>query len=332
VVTNEKSWLDPRGTPVVRIAVDLSRPAGERWVSLAPHAEAARQLLDCYLRDLGAPRDLAPLIDSYAQAFVSSEHREELSSIARMIGRPEPQVLLGNLYYEAFRQLVGCTAFACDTPEGPIHARNLDWWTEDQLLARLSCLVDVHGAPTGPYQVVSWPGFIGALSGLAPGPFAVTLNAVISSERPSLAPPVVLLIRRALETCRTFGEAVDLLERSPIAADCLLLVTGTRAGEMVVIERTSTRAAVRGPEHGFVAVTNDYRRLDAAGDAAMGGRLHETACGRFDRAAELLGRTLPRDPPACLRILGDPAVRMAITVQQMVMRPRTGELVVQIPV
>jgi acid ceramidase len=315
---------------VPRIDIDLAQPPGRRWAPLGPHVGSARQLLDCYLRDLGGLGTFAPLLESYAQAFVAAEQREEIASIARMVGRPETEVLLGNLYYEAFRQLIGCTAFACDTPDGPIHARNLDWWTEDRILARLTCVVRVHGAAAGPYELVSWPGFIGALSGLAPGRFAISLNAVISSERPTLAPPIVLLIRHALETCGTFAEAVELLERAPIAADCLLLMTGTKPGEMAVVERTSTRAAVRGPEAGFVAVTNDYRLLDAAG-AVSGNHLQETACGRFDRATELLGQGLPRDPPMCLGILGDPAVRMSITVQQMVMRPKTGDLVVRIP-
>ena len=91
---------------VPRIDLDLSRPASDRWASLAPHVEKARRLLDCYVRDLGGLGAFAPLIEPYAQAFVSGEHREEIGSIARMIGRPEPEVLLGNLYYEAFRQLI----------------------------------------------------------------------------------------------------------------------------------------------------------------------------------------------------------------------------------
>jgi acid ceramidase len=317
---------------VPEIDLNLSLPPRDRWRSLAPHVEAARRLLDCYLRDLGGLGAFAPLIESYAEAFVSSDHRTEIASIAQIVGRPEAEVLLANLYYEAFRQLMGCTAFACDGPDGPIHARNLDWWTDDQMLARLTCVVRTRGgAAVGPYQVVSWPGFIGALSGLAPGRFAISLNAVISKERPSLAAPIVLLIRQALETCADFGEAVSLLERSPIAADCLLLITGTQMGEMAVIERTSTRAAIRGPERGFVAVTNDYKSLDAAGSAMVGNRLQETACGRFDRTVELLREALPSNAMACLRILGDPSVRMSITVQQMVMVPRTGELVVDIP-
>jgi hypothetical protein len=316
---------------VPSLRLDLSRPATERWAGLAPHLEDARRLLDCYVRDLGGLGAFAPMLEPYAAEFISGEHREEIRSIARMIGRSEPEVLLGNVYYEAFRRLMGCTAFACDTDDGPVHARNLDWWTEDQMLARLTVVVDVCGASAGPYQIVSWPGFIGALSGFAPGRFAVSLNAVISREPPSLAPPIVLLIRQALETCRTFGEAVSRLERSPIAADCLLLVTGTQKGEMLVIERTSTQAARREPEHGFVVVTNDYRRLDVSGESMSGNPLLETACGRFDRVTERLRSELPGRPLACLPILKDPSVQMSITVQQMVMRPRTGEILVEIP-
>jgi acid ceramidase len=299
---------------VPRIAVDLARAPGERWAELRPHVDGARRLVDSDLRDLGEARgSVAALIESYAEAFVSAGHREEIASVARIIDRPRADVLVGNLYYEVFRQLVGCTAFACDTPDGPIHARNLDWWTDDHLLALSTCVVRFSGAAAGPFEVVSWPSFIGALSGLAPGRFSISLNAVISSERPTLAGSVVLLIRQALETCRTFEQAVDLLERSPVVADCLLLVAGTRAGQMVVIERTSTRAAVREPEGGFIAVTNDYRLLDAGGVRA-GNDLQATACGRFDRAVDLLTQMLPSDSAACLRILGDPAIRMEITV------------------
>lgn len=50
---------------------------------------------------------------------------------------PLDEVVCGNLYYDALKAvLVGCTAFAVDTPTGPLHARNLDWWTENDSLRR----------------------------------------------------------------------------------------------------------------------------------------------------------------------------------------------------
>lgn len=311
------------------IHLDLSLAPHERWRELAPHAEDAGRLLDSYLRDLGGVETFGALIEPYLDTFVDAEHRIELATIAQIVNRSPDQVALANFYYEALQQKMGCTAFACDTPDGPIHARNLDWWTDDEMLSRLTCIVRADGgASVGPYQLVSWPGFIGAFSALAPGRFAITLNAVTSDEPAAYAQPVVTLIRRALETCREFDEAVALLERTPIAADSLLLVSGTQQGEMVVIERTSTRAALRGPVGGFVAVTNDYKVLGGA-ELTAGNALQLTTCARFDRAVELVGGTRALDAAGCLRILRDEAIQMIITVQQMVMRARTGELVVE---
>jgi len=79
---------------VPRIRIDLAQSPGQRWTPLGPHVEGARHLLDCYLRDLGGLGTFAPLLESYAQAFVGAEHRAEIASIARMVGRPESEVLL----------------------------------------------------------------------------------------------------------------------------------------------------------------------------------------------------------------------------------------------
>src|SRR5262249_42706917 len=132
----------------------------------------------------------------------------------------------------------GCTAFAVDMGDQVLHARNLDWWTEGSLLSRYTAACRFVGAPAGEFTTVGWPGFVGAFSGIAPGRFAVTLNAVLSDEPAQLGTPVVLLIRRTLEEARSFTEAVRTLSETPIPCDCLLLVTGVRSGEMAVIERS----------------------------------------------------------------------------------------------
>ena len=108
-------------------------------------------------------------------------------------------VVLCNLYYDALKVILsrvfGCTAFAIDTPRGVLHARNLDWWTENSAPARYTATSHFVNAPAGVFTTVGWPGFMGVFSGIAPGRFAVTLNAVLSLERSQLATPVVLLIR-----------------------------------------------------------------------------------------------------------------------------------------
>lgn len=315
---------------IPRLSVDLSEPANLRWRGLQTYANKARELTDSYVKDLGGTELFGAMLSSYADAFVSRDVREEVRSIAALIGKSEEEVLIANLYYDAFRALMGCTAFSIDTLRGPIHARNLDWWTERNILSKHTLITEVRGAPAGPYSSVGWPGFVGVFSGMAPDRFAITLNAVLSNETPSLAPSIALVLREVFETCADFDEAAYALTERPIAADCLLLLTGTQNGERVVIERTSTRASVRTQPGGPLIVTNDYRVLQELGGSSTS-ELHQTSCDRFDRALYLASDSPPDNAHACFAILGDAKVKMAITVQQMVMQPSTGLLEVRLP-
>ncbi len=190
-------------------------------------------------------------------------------------------------------------------------------------------IVDVVGAPAGPYSSIGWPGFLGVFSAVAEGRFAITLNAVLSEDTPQLAPSITLTLREVFETAHTFDEAIDMLTSRTIASDCLLLVTGTQNDQRVVVERTSTRSATRRQEGGPLVVTNDYRRLENTGGGGAS-ELHATACSRFDRAL-YLATIGAKDPAACLAVLEDPKVKMMITVQHMVLQASTGMVEVALP-
>ena len=321
---------------IAEIDVDLTLPPDRRWEALAAWGEGARALLRFYVRDIGGLESFAPILASYRDAFVEPEYVEEMRGVARVLDAPEEEVVLANLYYDAMKLVLssngfGCTGFAIDTPSGPLHARSLDWTTAENLLATETLVTNFRRGNSAPlYRTVGWPGFIGCFSGLAPGRFGVTLNAVLSDDPPELAAPIALVLRRVLETAPTYADAVAALRDTPIASDALLLVTGSRAGEMAVVERAPTRAAVRGGEAGLVVATNDYRALPSGARAGAGGELAATACARYDRAT-VLARM--REPSAdwCVEILRDPGVIMGITVQHVVMSAATGELRVALP-
>jgi acid ceramidase len=310
------------------LTVDLSHPPAERWHLTATQRQQARDLLALYTVDLALPPDFGEFLIAGARDVVRSDHWQEMESLSRLLDLPVRDVVLCNLYYDALKVILsrgfGCTAFAIDAPGGVLHARNLDWWTENSALARYTATSHFVNAPAGAFTTVGWPGFMGVFSGVAPGRFAVTLNAVLSLEQIQIAMPVVLLIRTVFEEARTFSEALKLLSSAPLPCDCLLLLTGVRAGELVVIERTPSRYALRHAKDGYVCVTNGYQQLDAGLGAARS-ELLDTWCQRFERIQALISQKQPRDPEDCFRYLNDPQVRMHMTVQQMVFCAATGE-------
>jgi hypothetical protein len=88
-------------------------------------------------------------------------------------------------------------------------------------------------------------GFVGVLSGMVPGAYSVTIN---------WAPPVVMpgwdfgpafLLRRVLESCDTYEQAVADLSTVPLASSVFYVVCGAKKGQACVVERTRTKAAVR---------------------------------------------------------------------------------------
>lgn len=316
---------------IPKLTIDLKLPPSERWRFLCSDAARSRDMMRAYVTDLGGVDEFGPILSEYASSHVEADYLREMEGIASAIDTDLSEVLLGNLYYDAMSFMLGCTAFAIDTPLGPMHGRNLDWWSPGTALSSQTSVCHfVHGEEPR-FQTIGWPGFIDCLSGIAPGRFSVTLNAVLSDEPSQLAVPITLLLRRVLEEAATYGEAVNILRSTPVASSSLLLVCGTRPGEMCVIERTPSRAEIRTPEDGFVVVTNDYRRIVPGKAPVEVNELQKTSCGRFDRAVALLKEQRPSAADPAFRVLRDEGIKMAITAQHMVFRPSDGFFEVRRP-
>lgn len=304
--------------------VNLDLAPEERWCFLADYRKEVDELLECYLNDFTGAEVIFDTIGAYKTEFVSKELLSEIDSIASHSKFSANEVLIANLYYDILKSNFGCTAFAVATDNGVFHARNLDWHTYNNLLSRHSMVFDFQKQGQTIFKTVGWPGFVGTLSGTRLGKFSVTLNAVSSADSAEIAMPISFLLRSVLATAETFKEAQNILENSPIASDCLLLLSGTDAEDLVVIERTPTRFATRKASNGHIAVTNDYKKLQNT--LSDGGELRATSCGRYDRALKLLSQQVPDDYDKCLKILKDESVMMGITVQQMVFNNSTGEI------
>jgi hypothetical protein len=181
-----------------------------------------------------------------------SPYTAEIDAVARALKRPGIWLLHG-------AYLFGCTALADETADGPRLRRTLDWPFPG--LGRLVEVVRQRG-PAGDYLNVTWPGFVGVLTAVAPGRFAASINQAPMRRRTKCAlllwldyalnavsalhgagrlPPEHLL-RQAFEACATFDEARRLLETAPVARPVHFLLVGCAPGERVIIERDGEQA------------------------------------------------------------------------------------------
>ncbi len=309
------------------IIIDLDVRPADRWNQLDSYGKEIDELLGYYLEDLGDVSFFTEAIEFYKQEYVPKEYLEEIAGVRKFCNFTENQILITNLYYDALKFVFGCTSFSYLNHAENIHARNLDWWSERNALKAHSKVFHFKKANEIIYSSVGWPGFIGILSGMRASSYSITLNAVLSSEGPNMAPPVTLLIRQVLEFEQDYDSAVRKLCQTPIASDCLLMIVGKEPGQACVIERTPTKFAIRNPENNQLIVTNDYKILNGAN--LSNDILQDTSCGRYDKVKELLSKHPPQNEKDYFEILSNEGVKMNITVQQMVFNLTKNKIILK---
>ena len=236
-----------------------------------------------------------PLLDNMARRWLmrsQSPYVEEIGAIAAALGFPGIWFLNGSYQWS-------CTALARDEDGAPWLARTLDWPFPG--LGRFVELVRMRG-PAGEFINVTWPGYVGVLTALAPGRFGgainqgplrrrfrgrltrmydVAANAVITLRHVRSIPPDQLL-RQVFETARDYDEARRLLEATPVARPVIYTLAGCRPGERCVIERTEHDFNTRIDDHG---AANDWLESMPLWEGRIGARRLLTCS--FDEAGRL---------------------------------------------
>jgi hypothetical protein len=201
---------------------------------------------------------LAPVTDWLARRWLmrsASPYTKEIGEIAAILNIPGIWFLNGSYVW-------GCTALARAEGGVPWLARTLDWPFPG--LGRHVEVARMRGS-AGDFVSVTWPGYVGVLTGLAPERFAIAINqaplwrrtrrpwlriydiaanAMNTWRRVRHIPPDQLL-RSVFETCRTFDEARQRLETVPVARPVIYTLAGCRPGELCVIERTEEAHTTR---------------------------------------------------------------------------------------
>jgi hypothetical protein len=231
--------------------VHLGKASPEALAEL--HPEGAAELAASARRML--PGLLLPMLDALSRRWAARSNNPYREEVARLAARIGTGTWFLNFCFEW-----GCTTGVAPDPAGPgmRMLRTLDWPFHG--IGRHVVVARQEG-PAGPFLNITWPGFVGVVTAMAPGRFTLAINQAplvrrgylplaadwmvnrINVFRSRSLPPVHVA-RQAMESCRSYEEAKEMLETTPIALPAFFSLAGTDAKQGCVIERTETRAWV----------------------------------------------------------------------------------------
>jgi hypothetical protein len=219
-------------------------------------AHALRE--DCLTIFPRAVTPFLPVLDGAARRWLTrscSPYVPEIAQIAAALGFPGVWLLNGSYQWS-------CTSLAREEDGVPWHARTLDWPYPG--LGRHADVVRAKG-PAGESFSITWPGYAGVLTAMAPCRFAACINQAPMWRRTrhpwlriyDLAAnalhtwanirhmPPDQLLRQVFEICETYAAAKSVLENMPVARPVIYTLIGCAPGERCVIERTENDYVTR---------------------------------------------------------------------------------------
>lgn len=230
------------------ITVDLGLSPESRWAAASEQYKPGILSVLSFVKSripssaLPALEQLGNVLDDYIEAPYAAEMR----GIATAVGVPVADILAMNLYYEL---TTACTSIVAAAPDGTVyHGRNLDYGVPG--LAAVTVQAAFVRNSTVVYRAATYVGYVGVLTGMKPHAFSLSIderdtngtlwdNALEALFRRGRS--VGFFLRSTLEAATTFGEALPLLQRTPLIAPSYLIIGGTR-GQAAVVTRDRAAA------------------------------------------------------------------------------------------
>jgi hypothetical protein len=314
------------------IEIDLAQPEERRFAEVPRAAfTQGRRLLDAIMAHI------TPALWMMADAVrlrTGNRFHDEADALAGQVGANWRDIVLANVSYDLIVGSIGCSTVALPTAQGPVLARNMDWWPED-ILAQASYRLRYSSQNRLRFINLGWPGAIGVVSGLSHRGFAMALNAVSSPEPfNETGYPVLFALRAVLEDASDFEDALQRLSSEPLSAAGLITLIGERNDQRVVIERTPTRHGLRWPRGDEPLLATNHYRLLFQPEVFSENELYRTTCSRYEALAGFFKRHRADrviEDAELLYTLSDPAIIQGITAQHTILRPRLGEARLFVP-
>lgn len=251
--------------------------------------------------------------------FITEEYLQEIYGVS--FSHPDTFDFVGEKYNRvlnyhaahdighAMRQymLVGCTSFAAwdgDSYDSTlVLGRNFDFYVGDGFAKNK--IVAFFSPDSGhKFMTVTWPGFIGAVSGMNEHGLTVTLNAAASAPPLTTKTPISLLAREILQYATNIDEAHAIASKRETFVSETIMIGSANDGKTVLIEKSPLKTALYESGKSHIVCSNHYQSEAFAEDEMNIENIHTSDSPyRFSHVEKLLKENAPLSPQKAAEIL-----------------------------
>ncbi|GAA6770114.1 acyl-CoA--6-aminopenicillanic acid acyl-transferase [Flavobacterium sp. CGRL2] len=204
--------------------------------------------------------------------------------------------------------LVGCSSFAAWNEKSEdgnlILARNFDFYVNDAF-AENKIAAFIKPKEGFPFMMVTWPGMIGAVSGMNYEGLAVTINASKSKIPLSAKTPISILTREILQHAKNLDEAIAIAKKRKVFVSESIMVGSANDSKAILIEVSPNKMDVYDVPNSDQLICSNHFQGDAF--AADKRNLEQIANShseyRYERMQELLSANPKVNPKIASEIL-----------------------------
>jgi len=254
--------------------------------------------------------------------YVKEEYKEEIYGISRFNSSAytsfaDPYIL--SLYLHGAHDighalkdlmLVGCTSFATwgeHTQDGELLiGRNFDFYAGDAF-AEEKIIAFINPKKGEKFMIYTWPGFVGAVSGMNTSGITVTINAGKSKIPLVAKTPIALLTREILQYATTTDEAIAIAKNREVFVSESIMVGSSKEQKAILIEVSPKNFGVYEVENSSRLVCSNHFQSDVYANDKRNLKTIENSHTqpRFDRMTQLLQQEKKIHPRKAIEILRD---------------------------
>ena len=204
--------------------------------------------------------------------------------------------------------LVGCSSFAAwgeKSEDGNlILGRNFDFYVSDAF-AENKVVAFINPKEGYPFMMVTWPGMVGAVSGMNLQGLTVTINAS-KSKIPLIAKaPISIVTREILQKAATIDEAIAIAKKSEVFVSESIMVGSANDNKAVLIEVSPKKMDVYDvPNANQLICSNHFQSEGLKNDDRNQSQIANSHSEyRFERMQELFTESPKINPKIASEIL-----------------------------